>query len=378
MKYLDNYNSFKVNEKLTKREKREILYLPLAVVSLGLKKLFGIYPLLNLKWSELKKSTKDSKYPSIFSTGSVEKIKDNLQKVSSKDIPDNTMKIGMLLSKWNIYLSERKSKGGMTGPGAIERPIIYISKDEIKRGDKYTGYRLNDEDVYPDFKRSKKIGYIKPENLEDYPLVIMIAKFDNYNELKDKETYVDDICLELEDDYPFEVKPSFNNQGDKLYLSISIQSKGKRIAYQSELIDNLKEVSERICDFLQGNWSYKINLAIVGPFYYYGKAGRFSEIIEMAKKYSRQYDYDSESPMWNNYSKSLNISKVWGIHSQEDLRIHPDDVETLISDIDLCFTNPNITSAELNLPAYESKIQRWRIKPEDIMVRSISITFVKN
>jgi len=43
MKHLDNYNSFKVNEELTKREKRELLYLPLGVVSLGLKKLFGIF-----------------------------------------------------------------------------------------------------------------------------------------------------------------------------------------------------------------------------------------------------------------------------------------------------------------------------------------------
>jgi hypothetical protein len=377
MKHLNNYNNFKLNEELTRNQK-EILYLPLAVVSLGLKKLFGVYPMLNLRWSELKKSTKNSKYPSIFHKGSIEILKDNIQKVSKKDIPDNTMKVGMLLSKWNIYLSERKSKGGVFGTDAIERPIIYISKDEIQKGDKYTGYRLNDSDIYPDFKKSKDKGYIKPENLAEYPLIIMIAKFDYYKELKDKEIYVDDICLELEDDYPFEVKPSFNNQGDKLYLSISIQNRDKKINYQSELIDNLKEVSERICDFLEGNWTYKINLSIVGPFHYYGNAGRFPEIIEMSKKHSRQYDYDSDSPMWNNYSKSLNISKIWNIATQEDLRIRPEDVDTLISDIDLCFTNQNIKRYELTLPAYESKINRWRIKQDDINIKAISIVFDKN
>jgi hypothetical protein len=62
MKHLQSYNNFnKVNEELTASDKRSIRFIPQAILGFLGKKLLGIYPMLNLKWSELKRATKGLK-----------------------------------------------------------------------------------------------------------------------------------------------------------------------------------------------------------------------------------------------------------------------------------------------------------------------------
>jgi hypothetical protein len=54
----------------------------------------------------------------------------------------------MILSNWNLYLANHKSKGGRSsGP---ERKVIYISKDKLKTGNSVNGYRLDDKLIYED------------------------------------------------------------------------------------------------------------------------------------------------------------------------------------------------------------------------------------
>lgn len=348
MNNIKRYKEFEINEELTSNQ-RSILYAPLALLSFGLKKIFNIYPMLNLKWSELKKSSKDSKFDTIFYSGSDNIMKDNIQKVSKKDIPDNTMKISMLLSNWNIYLSDRKSKGGNSS--SKERPIIYITKDDLKKGDRYSAYRLRDEEVYPDFK--------KKENIEDYPIVILTVKFDNYESDLENSDYIKDIFLEVEDEYDISTKISFNRQGDILYINcISVSS----IVYDLELIEYLKEASIRTSDFLEGKWNYEININLESPLYYSGSKGRFGEIIDLAKKYSKRYQYDSDYPTWDDRLKILDISDIKS-NSFSDLRIRPNDVNTLISDIENCHKRkdkkgPKVTKDDFKIKKINITLKR--------------------
>lgn len=55
----------KIDEELT-RDQRMWLNLPRAILSRLFSKLTGIYYMLNFYWSEMKNSTEDSKYPSIW------------------------------------------------------------------------------------------------------------------------------------------------------------------------------------------------------------------------------------------------------------------------------------------------------------------------
>ena len=380
MNRIKTYNQF--NEELTVNQ-RILINSPILIGGL-LTKLIGQYPLLNFRWSEMKKRTTDKSFPTILGgTGNPSSIKSNLEKIKIEDIPNNKLKFGMFLRNWNVYLLDRLT--------AENRRVVYISKDELKRDDYIISNRLNDIDVYPDFKSSKKIGYsgyIKPENIEQYPIIVMVAKFDKIKILDQISHNIKDIVLELEDDYGINIKPYISEYGNLIQVPIKFEKNS--INWDESFDNEIIEISERIKDYLNSEgykMNYKIKWNLKGPFYYYGSKDRFSEIIPVAKKWTYQYQShgDSELVLYNNRYKSLNISILGEQHTQSEvLSIYSDDIRTLLSDSDNCrkwvFDKESWEKREPKTPNDIRIKERYLGEDSiirDIKIESVSIIFRK-
>lgn len=383
MKHLKTYSNFnKVNEELTPSEKRSILFIPNAILGFIGKKLLGIYPMLNLRWSELKRATKGLK-DTPFTTGDQNVMKHELEEITIDKLPPNSLKWSMFLRDWNLYLvKDYKSSGG--GDGKIGREVIYISKDKIAKGDSYRGYRLSDSDIYPEeyflMDKNKK-GKPYPSRLkepEKFPIIIIAAKYDDLEKVKEVEQLVDDICLEIEDELPVQVKPYFSKEQDFLSLDITIDN-GKSIVY-SESVDNLlTDVADRVKDYMKSekyNFNYVIKWRVKGPLFYNGNAGRFgTEIIQAAEEYSRRYDEDTDKPLWNRNYKTLNVEKLSMNYATNDkLILLSDDIKTLLSDLDNCTKS---WSLNVDLKRYPDRADQIKEnnKITEIEIKQVSIVF---
>jgi hypothetical protein len=393
VKHLQSYNNFnKVNEELTASDKRSIRFIPQAILGFLGKKLLGVYPMLNLRWREMKRATTGLK-DSPFITGDTQVMKHELIKASIDDLPENSLKLAMLLRDWNVYLTkDYKSKGGGEY-GDVYRDVFYISKDELKKDDTYRGNRLHDSDIYPHenfiMKKNSKGNYY-PSELKDpanFPMIIMAVRYDHLEKVKEVEQYVDDICLEIEDELPVEVKPFFKKEQDYLSLDIRIPD-SKSIKYSNEVNYLLTEVSERIKDYMKSqnyNFKYIIKYRVRGPLFYNGNAGRFgTEIIDAAKEYSRRHDEDTDKPLWSRYYKTLNVEKLSMNYTTNDkLTLTGSDLDTLLSDLDNC-----TKSWSLNLDLEENRNREFpsptvqnglieRNKVTEINLKQVSIEFRK-
>ena len=386
MKHLQSYNNFnKVNEELSPSDKRSLRFIPQAILGFLGKKLLGIYPLLNLKWREMKRATTGLK-SSPFSTGTPGILKHELIKMTIDDLPENSLKLAMFLRDWNVFLAkDYKSKGGGEH-GNIERQVFYISKDELKQGDTYRADRLHDSDIYPHenfiMKKNSKGNYF-PSKLKDpanFPMVLMAVRYDHLEKVKEVEQLVDDICLELEDELPVEVKPYFSKEQDLLTLDIKI-GETRTLLYSSELNLTLIEVCERIKDYLKAekfNFDYVIKYKVKGSLFYNGDAGRFgTEIISTAKEYSRRYDYDTDKPLWNRYYKTLNVEKLSSNYVTNDkLVLTGSDIETLLSDLDNCTKSWSLNVDLERHPERADEIKE-RNKVTEIELKQVSVVFKK-
>jgi hypothetical protein len=386
MKHLQSYNNFnKVNEELSTSEKRGLRFIPQAILGFLGMKLFGAYPMLNLRWREMKRATTGLK-DTPFITGDQQVMKHELTKVNIGDLPDNRLKLGMLLRDWNLYLAKDYKSIGGGEHGKIGRDVIYISKDEIKLGDTCRGYRLNDSDIYSedDFIMSKNSkGKLYPSKLKDpanFPMIIMVAKYDHLEKVKEVQQLVDDICLELEDELPVDVKPYFSKEQDYLSLDVKV-GESRNIVYSSDVDSLLNDVAGRIQDYLKGekyNFNYTIKYKVKGPLFYNGNAGRFgTEIIPAAEEYSRREGEDNDKPLWNRYYKTLNVEKLsmnWA--SNDKLKLTGSDIETLLSDLDNC---TNSWSLNVDLERYPDRADevRERYKVTEIELKQVSIVFKK-
>ena len=90
MRYIKSRDQ--LNEELN-RTQRAILHLPMILGANLFKKLTGIEPLLNYKWTDIKKKTIDSKFDPLFaisrSSSPMNQINDRIEKIELKDIPKN-------------------------------------------------------------------------------------------------------------------------------------------------------------------------------------------------------------------------------------------------------------------------------------------------
>jgi hypothetical protein len=376
MNNIKTYKQF--NEELTVNQ-RILINSPILIGGL-LTKLIGQYPLLNFRWNEIKKRTTDRSFPTILGgTGNPSTIKSNLQEIKISDLPSNKLKLGMFLRNWNVYILDRLTHEN--------RQVVYITKDKLKLDDQIISIRLNDVDVYSDFKSSKKSGYIKPENIEQYPIIVMVAKFDKTDELKNIESYIKDIVIEIEDDYNIDIRPYVSDYGDLIEVPINF----KNSVFWSEQLDyDISETSERIKHYLKMvgyKMNYKIKWRVKDQFYYYGDKDRFSEIIPVAKKWTHQYQShgDVELVLYNNRYKSLNITILGEQKTHSDiLSIYSDDIRTLLSDPENCrkwaFDKESWEKREPKTPNDLRTKERYLGKDSiisDIKIHSVSIIFKK-
>lgn len=383
MKHLKTYNNFKINEELSPSEIRSIRFIPNAILGFLGKKLLGIYPMLNLKWSELKRATKGHT-DTLFYTGSVGEMKHELEKVTIDRLPPNSLKWSMFLRDWNVYLAkDYKSKGGGEY-GDVYRDVIYISKDEISKGDQIRSERLSDSDIYShdNFTMSKnRKGKPYPDklnNADKFPMVIMAVKYDELGKVKEVEQYVDDICLEIEDELSVEVKPYFSKEQNHLSLDIRIPE-NKSVVFSDSVDSLLKDVADRIKEYLKSekyNFDYIIKYRVKGPLFYNGNAGRFgTEIIEAAKKYSWRHDGDTDKPLWNKYYKTLNIEKLSMNYATDNtLVLTGNDIKTLLSDLDNCTKSWSLNTDLERYPDRADDLKE-RNKVTQIDLKQVSIVF---
>jgi hypothetical protein len=386
MKHLQSYNNFnKVNEELSSSEKRSLMFIPNAILGFLGKKLLGIYPMLNLKWSELKRATKGLKN-SPFYTGDTQTMKHELEKITIDKLPPNSLKWAMFLRDWNLYLAKDYKSTGGGEHGKIARDVIYISKDEISKGDTYKGYRLSDSDIYPedDFIMSKNSkGKLYPDKLKDpanFPMILIAARYDELEKVKEVQQLVDDICLEIEDELPVDVKPYFSKEQDHLSLDIKV-GESRTLLYSSDVNSLITDVAERIKDYLKEeklNFNYIIKYRVEGPLFYNGNAGRFgTEIIPAAEEYSNRYDEDTDKALWNRYYKTLNVEKLNSNYmSDNKLALTGSDIETLLSDLDNCTKS---WSLNVDLERYPERADalKERNKVTEIKLKQISVVFKK-
>jgi hypothetical protein len=383
MKYIRSYNE--LNEELS-RNQRMWIHLPIILGGLLLNKLTGVQPLFNYKWNEIKKKTTNSKFDPILASsgGELKKIKREFKKITRKDIPENKLGFSMFLRNWNIYLvtNDTHSDNSSNDP-KYQRPIVYITKDEVKTGDYCIGERISDNVVYPDFKYSKKTGNIKPDNLNEYPIIVMIAKGDKAEETISMTQYIDDICLELEDDLMVKVDPYFNKNGDQ--ISINIKPIDSKIYFTDELDSKLDTIRKSVESYLQGE-GYILKGTItyyVENLWYFGDKGRFKEMKEMGELYDKQYLSYEDDPRFAMVSVSeskklsLNIekccnsslflnkrySKKFG-YDKYDFRINSNDLRLLISDKENCSTTHYVINKKLS-----------NSDPNSIELKSIKIYF---
>ena len=391
MKHLQSYKNFnKLNEELTPSEKRSIRFIPNAIIGFLGKKLLGIYPMLNLKWSELKRATKGHR-DSPFYIGDTQTMKHELEKITIDKLPPNSLKWAMFLRDWNLYLAKDYKSTGGGEHGKIGRDVIYISKDEISKGDTYKGYRLSDSDIYPedDFIMAKNSkGKLYPSKLKDpanFPMILIAARYDELEKVKEVQQLVDDICLEIEDELPVDVKPYFSKEQDYLSLDIKVDE-AKSLVYSSDVNSLLIDVSERVKDYLKSenlNFNYIIKYRVKGPLFYNGNAGRFgTEIIPAAKEYSNRYDEDADKALWNRHYKTLNVEKLtvdFASQSRQNILILTgSDIETLLSDLDNCTKSWSLNADLERYPERaEDLIERNKVTQIDIKQISIAFKRVK-
>jgi hypothetical protein len=355
----------------------------------------GITTMLNYKWGEIKKKTKDSKFdPILARSGSeVSKMKRNLKKISINDLPENKLGFATFLRKWNLYLVEGDKHQDIypndrSRSDLYKRPIVYISKDEIQTGDSYMGQRISDREIYDQFKDSKKMGKEYPDNLTELPIIVMIAKVDFAEESKDIEQYIDDICLDLEDELPVEAKPKVYETGDKIFIDISIND-GHDVVYNEELSSRIKMISESIKSYLRSTlyeFESEIYYSVKDQLTYYGNDGRFDEVRKLLKHYDRIWNRDDDSG-YVNKADGININQINGIHVDVSrdtdvtkkgryyIRLVDDDLSILNKDIQNCSTTL-IKNWQTDSIKKAKNGQRGPI-PDSIKIKKITISLNK-
>ncbi len=242
---IKKYNEF-VNENFLEDTKRLGFF-----IKGGLQKLIGLYPLLNDKYNELKKLTKDRNHNPLIST----KIDFAYQIFDINEIDisklNDKLKRSTFFGDWKIY--ERKKLKNDS------RPTLYLSKDNLKNGDWYMGQRLSDLDLYPEYAKKFPHGLLYDwvsgdykKELIDFPSVILAAKVDineNLNDIinGDIKDIVDDFLLEYDNYLSSKIEIDRRQQ----YFNITLKVDNDNIVIVSNLIKGLIGESNFITDLLK-------------------------------------------------------------------------------------------------------------------------------
>jgi len=166
MKHLQTYENW--------RQVKAYLRIPQLLFELLLKKLINFVPRLSFLYDEL--AAKIDLGRGI----SYNEIKDVPQKLTLNDIENkalrNSLKVTGLFDNWNVYFV-RKSEDMSYSP-RLEKDVLYITKDELKLGDKYYGERLS-------IKSSVQMYIVAAIETEEQPKMRK-ERDDRYNNKKSK------------------------------------------------------------------------------------------------------------------------------------------------------------------------------------------------
>ena len=192
MKNIKNFNNFvsetnndeNMNESW--RQIKGYLKIPQILLELLLKKLVNFVPRIGLRYDELSAKIDFDK------SLSPNTIKDDIQKLTINDIKNDnlrrTLKTKGIFDKWNVYYMNRQHQN---------RDAIYITKDELKKGDKYYGERISDHDIDDKYSSKKQRRYFKEKGvkniseLEPQFYVVAAVHSDNHDKMniERKERY---------------------------------------------------------------------------------------------------------------------------------------------------------------------------------------------
>ena len=162
MKNIKNFNTFvnetnnieNVNESW--RQIKGYLKIPQILLEILLQKLINFVPRIGLKYDELSANIDFDK------SLSTDTIKDDIQKLTIDDIKNDNLRITLkatgIFDEWNVYYMNRQYQN---------RDAIYITKDELKKGDKYHGERISDHDIDDKYSSKKQRRYFKEKGVKD-------------------------------------------------------------------------------------------------------------------------------------------------------------------------------------------------------------------
>ncbi len=227
-----------VNEELTPYQ-RAILYFPIALASRIIRSLFNICGMLNIMWYEVKLGTRKHEDGYIFH-GSDQYMEWNIIKLDNKVLP-KSLKYATFLRNWKVYLNTSRKADG--------RKIIYLSKDEIKTGDYCKMCRISDKNVYS--KKDLDIIRNKEESvMKQYPMYVMVAKYDQEEEIKQIKQDIKDMCLDMTDEFPGELSIFVDMYLENINIILKL-SKSCNNESATRLNELINELSERVKDYIK-------------------------------------------------------------------------------------------------------------------------------
>jgi hypothetical protein len=158
------------------------LLLPQILIELLLCKIFNFVPGI---WFKYKSYAAIIDTNTSFNNGHGDLLKDKPIKISIQDITNKkirkTLKFLSIFGKWNIYTFDRISNN---------RKPIYITKDELKKDDRFFGERISDSNVddlytYKNIRKLKKSGKTI-DQLEPQYWVIVAKYSDNHKKMTEE------------------------------------------------------------------------------------------------------------------------------------------------------------------------------------------------
>jgi len=158
MKYINTYEE--MNESW--RQVKQWLKIPEYLFNITLSKIIDYVSIITYKYDNLSANIDTNQSFSFGQTIKKEPIKLTLNDITNVKLK-KTLKLKNIFNEWNVYSFDKDRR-------EHERITIWITKDELKKGDKYFGERLSDHQI------DKK--YLKNHpSIEDEPqLYVVVAK----------------------------------------------------------------------------------------------------------------------------------------------------------------------------------------------------------
>lgn len=181
MRNIKKFNSFVDDQRLDEswRQVKFWLNLPRAIMERLVGLLTGYIPNLELKYDIYAAKVDDntSLSPGIIKEDPIKLTLDDIQNKRLR----NSLKATNILSKWNVYTFNREHEN---------RQPIYITKDELKKGDKFYGGRISDHNIDSEYKSNKRNRLLRKRGVEKFSeiepqfWVIAAVHTDNHDEMK--------------------------------------------------------------------------------------------------------------------------------------------------------------------------------------------------